>query len=146
MTNSVFLYSIAFVIVIVCVLILLLIKRNRNNNIEREPMEGAEFENYCALLLEDNGFEEVHQTPVSHDFGCDIIAKKDHITYGIQCKSYSTPVGISAIQQAYAGKDFYDCMVGAVMTNSTFTAPAREMADKLKVVLWDGQTLEQMEE
>ena len=57
--------------------------------------------------------------------------------YGIQCKYYSHPVGIKAIQDAYAGADFYDCDVAMVMTNNTFTRAARELAEKLEVELWE---------
>ena len=59
------------------------------------------------------------------------------MTYAIQCKCYSDMVGIKSVQEVYAAKDFYDRMVGVVMTNSYFTAPAKEAADKLKVLMWD---------
>ena len=57
--------------------------------------------------------------------------------YGIQCKYYSHPVGNKAIQEAYAGADFYDCDAAMVMTNNTFTRAARELAEKLEVELWE---------
>ena len=57
--------------------------------------------------------------------------------YGIQCKYYSHPVGNQAIQEAYAGADFYDCDAAMVMTNNTFTRAARELAEKLEVELWE---------
>ena len=38
-------------------------------------------------------------TQGSHDYGGDIIAIKDQIKYVIQCKKYSSPVGIDAVQQ-----------------------------------------------
>ena len=68
----------------------------------------------------------------------DIIADRDGISYAIQCKCYSDPIGIKAIQEAYAGKDYYNAMIGAVMTNQSFTKTAKEFADKLNIVLWDG--------
>ena len=103
-----------------------------------DDMEGAEFENYCAELLEAKGFENVETTPPSHDYGIDIIADRDGISYAIQCKCYSDSVGIRAIQEAYAGKDYYDSMIAVVMTNQGFTKPAVEFAKKLNVILWDG--------
>ncbi len=103
-----------------------------------EDMEGQEFENYCAELLEAKGFENVEMTPQSHDYGIDIIADKDGITYAIQCKCYSDTVGIKAVQEAYAGKDYYGSMIAVVMTNQKFTKNAVGFADKLNVVLWDG--------
>ena len=103
-----------------------------------DDMDGAEFEQYCAELLEAKGFENVEMTPPSHDYGIDIIAHRDGISYAIQCKCYSDPIGIKAIQEAYAGKDYYNAMIGAVMTNQSFTKTAKEFADKLNIVLWDG--------
>lgn len=103
-----------------------------------DDMEGTEFERYCAELLEAKAFENIEITPASHDYGIDIIADKDGVSYAIQCKCYSDPVGIKAIQEAYAGKDYYKAMVGVVMTNQDFTRSAREFAEKLNIILWDG--------
>ena len=46
-------------------------------------------------------------------------------------------VGVKAVQEAYAGRDFYDRMVGCVLTNQYFTQPAVDAAQKLKILLWD---------
>lgn len=118
-------------------------KRSRRPLIVDE-MEGHEFEHYCADLLREKGFLEVEVTGGSRDFGVDILAEKDGVTYAIQCKCYTAPVGVSAVQEAYAGRDFYDRMVGAVLTNQYFTAPAVEAAKKLKILLWDRGYLEGM--
>ena len=109
-----------------------------------EDMEGHEFEYFCADLLADRGFTEVEVTKGSGDYGIDILAQKDGVTYAIQCKRYTAPVGVKAIQEAYAGRDYYDRMVGAVMTNQYFTTPAVEAAKKLKILLWDGGYIEGM--
>ncbi len=45
-----------------------------------------------------------------------------------------------------AGRDYYDCMVGAVMTNQYFTAPAVDAAKKLKILLWDRGYIDDMME
>lgn len=109
-----------------------------------ETMDGREFEFFCAQLLQENGFSEVEVTKGSGDYGVDVLAQKDDITYAIQCKRYDAPVGVKAVQEAYAGKGFYDCMVAAVMTNQYFTQPAIEAAKKLKVLLWDCDKLQAM--
>lgn len=118
--------------------------RRRNRDILPDDMEGHEFERYCAELLEGNGFQEVEVTKGSGDYGVDILAEKDGITYAIQCKRYTGPVGVAAVQQAYAGRDYYDRMVGAVLTNQYFTAPAVEAARKLKILLWDRGYMEDL--
>lgn len=136
--------TIAIVIIGIAVLIFLAgwiwyMRKTKNEDDQLfEDMEGQDFENYCAELLEAKGFENVETTPGSHDFGVDIIADKDGVSYAIQCKCYSDNIGVRAIQEAYAGKDYYDCMLAVVMTNQGFTRSAEELASKLNVILWDG--------
>ena len=129
------------IIGIVC---LKIAKRRRPREIDL--MEGQGFEQYCAGLLEEHGFEEVEVTRGSGDFGVDVLAQREGISYAIQCKRYDGPVGVHAVQEVYAGRDFYDCMVGVVMTNQYFTAPAVEVAQKLKILLWDRDYLEALAE
>ena len=111
-------------------------------NVDR--MEGHEFEYFCAELLERCGFEDVTVTRGSGDQGVDILAFKEDIKYAIQCKNYSSPLGNKSIQEVFAGKTFYHCHVGVVMTNSTFTKGARELADSVGVILWDKRRLDKM--
>ena len=70
-----------------------------------DMMDGQEFEYYCADLLKSQGFLEVEVTRASGDYGVDILAEKDGVTYAIQCKCYTAPVGVKAVQEAYAGQD-----------------------------------------
>lgn len=119
-------------------------RRNRNYSSDIDLMEGHDFEYYCAELLRQQGFLEVEVTKGSGDYGIDILAEKDGVTYAIQCKRYTAPVGVKAIQEAYAGRDYYDRMVGAVLTNQYFTQPAVEAAKKLKILLWDRGYLEEI--
>ncbi len=121
-------------------------KKRKKYPQEMDLMEGHEFEYFCADLLRKKGFIEVEVTKGSGDNGIDILAEKDGVTYGIQCKCYNAPIGVKAIQEAYAGRDYYDRMVGAVMTNQYFTTPAVEAAKKLKILLWDRGYLDRMME
>lgn len=111
---------------------------------EMDEMEGVDFEDFCATLLSQRGFDEIELTKASGDYGIDILAEKEGITFAIQCKRYCEPVGVKAIQEAYAGRDYYDRMVGVVMTNQYFTAPAVEAAKKLKILLWDRGYIDSM--
>lgn len=120
--------------------------RKRYSDRQLDEMEGLDFEYYCAELLKYHGFVDVEVTQGSGDYGIDILAEKDGVTYAIQCKRYNAPVGIKAIQEAYAGRDYYDRMVGCVLTNQYFTQPAVEAAKKLKILLWDRGYLESMME
>lgn len=102
-----------------------------------DDMEGRDFEYYCADVLRANGFCQVEVTRGSGDYGADILASRDGVSYAIQCKCYEAHVGTHAVAEAYAAHDYYGCMVAVVMTNDYFTQPAREMADRLRVLLWD---------
>lgn len=131
------------VIVLVSIAIILWFKKRRFTK-EYDLMAGRDFEFFCADLLEKRGFLEVEVTKGSGDNGVDILAEKDGVTYAIQCKRYEEPVGVKAVQEAYAGRDYYDRMVGVVMANQYFTKNAVEMAKKLKIMLWDRGYLEEM--
>ncbi len=127
------------------VFILYRLWRRRHRVLTIDEMEGLEFEKYCADVLQYNGFHHVRVTNASGDYGADILAERDGITYAVQCKCYDHPVGISAVQEIYAGRDYYDCMVGVVMTNQYFTGPAINMAEKLNIMLWDREDVDRMQ-
>ena len=134
-----------FLLLLIIVGMLFFIRKQKKIILEEfDTLEGHEFEYYCAQLLEKKGFIEVEVTKGSGDYGADILAEKDGVTYAIQCKCYTAPIGVKAIQEAHAGRDYYDRMVGAVLTNQYFTTPAVEAAKKLKILLWDRGYLESM--
>ena len=118
------------------------------HNIEMDEidnvMDGFDFEKYAGKLLSDNGFEKVYVTKCSNDFGVDIIAYKDDIKYSIQCKKYSSTVGINAVQEVIASKVMNDSHVAVVLTNNYFTKSAKELANKNNVLLWDRDKLERL--
>lgn len=147
MTGDIYFLILLIGVLILCLVGLLVLKyAKKKYPSDIDLMEGHDFEYFCADLLRKKGFQEVEVTKGSGDYGIDILAQKDGVTYGIQCKCYATPVGVKAVQEAYAGKDYYDCMVGVVLTNQYFTTPAVEVAKKLKIMLWDRGYLESMME
>ena len=106
---------------------------------------GLLFMIFCLCdILASNGFELAENTKASGDFGVDVLAYRDGISFAIQCKRYNYDVGIEAVQQVYAGRAFYECHVAMVLTNQYFTPAARKLADKIGVVLWDRDMLEKM--
>ena len=134
-----------FLLARICIGIVLFIKKYKRFQPRHfDELERHEFEYYCAELLKKKGFIDVEVTKGSGDYGADILAEKDGVTYAIQCKCYTAPIGVKAIQEAYAGRDYYDKMVGAVLTNQYFTTPAVEAAKKLNILLWDRGYLESM--
>ena len=79
------------------------------NDVDR--MDGHEFEYFCAELLRKNGYDKAEVTPGSGDQGIDVIAYKDGIKFGVQCKCYTSDIGNKAVQEAYSGKEFYGCHI-----------------------------------
>ena len=76
--------------------------------------------------------------------GVDILAVRGGKTYAIQCKNYAGAVDNAAVQEAYAGAEYYGCDVPAVVCPTMFTASARELAESTGVELWDGERLSHM--
>lgn len=145
MSEFYFIILIISIIAVLCVVLgVITLLKKRKSTKDYDMMEGRDFEYFCAELLEKRGFLEVEVTKGSGDNGVDILAEKDGVTYAIQCKRYEESVGVKAVQEAYAGRDYYDRMVGVVMSNQYFTKNAVQMAQKLKIMLWDRGYLEEM--
>ena len=109
-----------------------------------DGMEGHLFEHFCADLLRKNSFSNVYVTPGSGDQGVDILAEKGGVKYAVQCKNYASPLDNTSIQEVNAGRIFYNCHVGVVMTNSIFTPKAVDLAMATGVLLWDRNVLQEM--
>ena len=145
MTKDYLLYLIIFLVIVINIYLLIRLKKRNIKPLPIDEMEGYDFEYYCADLLRKDGFLNVEVTKGSGDFGVDILAERDGILYAFQCKCYDKPIGVKAVQEIYAGRDFYDRMVGVVITNQYYTQPAVELAEKLKIILWDRDYIELME-
>ncbi len=98
-------------------------------------MTGLEYEHYVANYLRGRGYYNVKVTQGSGDYGIDVIATKGGIKYAVQCKYYSNPVGLHAIQEAVAGINHYSCDSAMVVTNNLFTQAAETLAEENGVVL-----------
>lgn len=108
-------------------------------------MNGFDFEQYVAAVLERNGYTHVRVTQCSGDQGGDILARDpDGHQICFQCKYYSGGVGNKAIQEVYFAKAYYKCDLAGVITNSYFTKSAKEAASQVGVLLYDGDVLNRM--
>ena len=107
-------------------------------------LTGEEFEQYVALLLADHHYRHIEITKGSGDQGVDILCERNGRSYAIQCKNYDGAVGNFAVQEAYAGAQFYGCDVPVVVCPGTFTRGAIELAESTGVTLWDGERLSRM--
>jgi restriction system protein len=105
-----------------------------------DAMDGKAFEQYLEVLFDKLGYK-VQRTPYVGDYGADLITNKDGVKTVIQAKRYAKAVGIKAVQEAVAAKGMYGCTEAMVVTNSTFTRAAVELARANRVVLWDRECL-----
>lgn len=119
-------------------------KHSPTSPISLEDMDGHDFEHFCADILRSNGYVRVSVTPASGDQGVGVLAEKGGLKFAIQCKKWSYPIGNTAVQEVSAGKAFYKCDVAVVLTNSTFTKGAIELAEATGVLLWDGDKLDEL--
>ena len=109
-------------------------------------LNGFDFEKLSKSLLECNNFTDVIVTKASGDYGADVIVSKDEIKYAIQCKKYSSSVGVRAVQEVMASREMYKCHVGAILTNNYFTSNAIKLAEENKIILWNKVDLARMME
>lgn len=118
------------------------VKRFSRAQIEQiDAMSGNEFEEYTKYLLKELGYSNIKVTPSVGDQGIDVIAHKDGIKHGFQCKRWKKNVGNKAVQEVHAGIGFYSLDKGLVITNSNFTKSAEQLAAKLNVELWNREKL-----
>lgn len=108
-------------------------RKRKNQN------SGEAYEIHCAKKMRWLGFWAIERVGKSGDFGADIMARG--ILFSkvvVQCKCYSGKVGVKAVQEVIAARQYYGAGRAAVATNSTFTKAAKEMAKKCNVELWEG--------
>jgi HJR/Mrr/RecB family endonuclease len=99
-----------------------------------EPLTPLGFEKECASKLRAVGWT-TSCTPNSGDQGADVVGEKNGERFVFQCKLYGRPVGNKAVQEAYAAKAFYGASRAAVISNSGYTASARNLAASTGVIL-----------
>lgn len=113
-------------------------------SIDMDILDGKEFEKYCADLLKELKYTNIKFTPVSGDYGIDILAEKDDLIYGFQCKCYSGNIGVKAVQEVSSGSIYYNCDRAIVITNNYFTPAAINMAKRIGVILWNRKDIEEL--
>lgn len=116
------------------------IKRISRSQIPIELMSWDEFEYFVADWLENQGYTDIRLTE-HYDLGVDIVARKDGVTWGVQVKRYSGLVGINAVRQVVVALKMYGCDRAMVVTNSTFSRPAIELARSQDCLLINGSKL-----
>ncbi|HHY76704.1 MAG TPA: restriction endonuclease [Firmicutes bacterium] len=126
-----------------CELVLRHIEQERDLRLgltDIDQMDGARFEDWLASFFRARGYR-VETTPRAGDYGVDLILEKNGHKTVVQAKRWKGSVGVTAIQEVYAGKTLYGADAAMVVTNSRFTDDARRLAKSTGVVLWDRNRL-----
>ncbi len=105
-----------------------------------DRMSGEQFEIYMEDYFKKQGFK-VTRTPLSGDYGIDLIIENDFSKIGVQAKRYSDKVSLSAVQEVIGGLRHYGLSSGMVVTNSTFQASAIQLAKDNNITLWNRDKL-----
>lgn len=94
-----------------------------------EGMSGTEFEDHIARIARSCGVPVI-MTPLTGDWGVDLILGRRPNRVAVQCKRQSRPVGAGAVQEVVAGAPMQDCVRTMVVTNNEFTPAARKLAER----------------
>lgn len=98
---------------------------------------GVDFENYIQQLFLYDEIQAI-TTPTTNDYGSDLIIKHRGYTFSAQCKFYTKPVGVKAVQEVMGSLKYYNADYGIVITNSIFTQQAQNLASTNNILLIDG--------
>jgi restriction endonuclease Mrr len=107
-------------------------------------MPGSEFERFVGKLYSRLGYS-VSLTQGGADQGVDLILCKDGHKIAVQAKRWTGLVGNKAVQEVIAGKLYYGCSHGVIVTSSQFSKNAVALAAKDPTIsLVDGQVLSKL--
>jgi restriction system protein len=105
-------------------------------DMDPDKMSGTEFEQWLIASIRQAGIVDAKPTKRTGDQGADIIVRQGR-TIVIQAKCYQQSVGNAAVQEVHAARIHYAADEAWVVTNSTFTRSARELATSTGVRLVD---------
>ena len=90
--------------------------------------DGSSYELWFVAWAHVEGFEPMRTAGDGADFGVDVVVTEDGDKVAVQCKNYTRPVGVSAVQEVIAGMRVYGCTRGWVAATSAFTRQAQILA------------------
>ena len=105
-----------------------------------DAMSGAEFEARLAILFADLGYG-VTATGARGDFGADLVLDGSGGRLVVQAKRYVGTVGIEAVQQVIGATRYYEAGRAIVVSKSTCTPAAAELATAHEVELVEREAL-----
>jgi hypothetical protein len=103
-----------------------------------QEMTGRSFANFLSLALEEHGYQ-VERSAAADERAFDLLAVRDGKRVAVRGDGQvDAAVDVDAVQQARSSMASQKSQSCAVVTNSRFTAPARELAERVGCKLIDG--------
>lgn len=110
-------------------------KRLLQSNIyDIDLLSGEDFEKFLYYFYKKHGYR-VRLTPITHDFGADLVIKFHGKRIVVQAKRYKERVGIKAVQEVIGSMAYYKAKQGMVITNSYYTQSAYVLAKSNGITL-----------
>jgi ketosteroid isomerase-like protein len=106
-----------------------------------KTLPGLEFEEWLARLLRDAGIPGVVITQASRDQGADLVITVGPRRIVMQAKQCQDTIGNSAVQQVHGALPYYKATEAWVVTTSTFSRDAIDLAYRTGVRLVSGNQL-----
>lgn len=107
-----------------------------------DVMDGHEFEEFLFDLFTRLGYQ-VERKKKSGEQGLDLLLERHGERIACQVKRRKKPVGNKAIQEVIAARENYRCQRALVVTNSTFTLPAKQLAARCNIELWNREVIKE---
>lgn len=120
-------------------------KNINQNAVDIATMDPYDFEDLCKLLLEKEGFVNVHRKGGSGDMGVDVVAQqfngnsKDF--WLVQCKRWVSNVGSTPLQRLVSERERLGAHQIACYTTSDYTNDAKKVAKTQGVIIVNGHEL-----
>jgi len=105
-----------------------------------DKMSGIEFEEFLLAHFNRLGYN-VKLTPVTADYGADLIIEKGGIKTAVQAKRWKQKVGVEAVQQIIGAMGYYKTDNAIVVTNSFCSKNAYMLANANNVDIWNRDEL-----
>lgn len=130
-------------------------ERFLDGNFEKEEQEfnekynlnnittGSQFELYLENLFKDLGYKVKHSGKAG-DQGADLVLKYGEKIYVVQAKYYSSRLDNTPVQEVVGAIKYYNANQGVVITNSSFTKGAENLAKANNIILIDGSELKKI--
>ena len=101
-----------------------------------DSLSGGEFEKLLKNIFEKQGYQ-VDLTKKSHDYGADLVLKKNKKISIVQAKCYGKNIGIKAVQEIISAKIHYNADEMFVASNRYFSKDAIVLASEHNIKLID---------